>query len=267
MKKVSSLSDFSALCKAHSGAISNCYLLREEVETLVAEGTLLFSQSGAGVVFFENCDDFYRVRYLAAEDISALFHADKPLVCELSGTSSRGIPGLETHAETLEKGGFSPAGGAARLNRTLEDFAVPADFTKICEVRPAAEAQIPAISTLWRAAFDALTVALPSKKKLANLVAEGRVLVAVSPSGEVCGAAFTTPRGATGELSHIAVDSGFRGGGVGSALELAALSALKAAGAKTVRLWVLDGATAALNFHKKFGFSPDGRISRLYIKK
>ncbi|AGL14624.1 GNAT family N-acetyltransferase [Actinoplanes sp. N902-109] len=85
-----------------------------------------------------------------------------------------------------------------------------------------------------------------------------RMTVAVA-GAELAGFSYLGPSEQDGvaELSAIHADPQFVGTGVGRALMVDAVSALRAYG-KTAVLWVLEGNSRARDFYAKGGWAPDG---------
>ncbi|MEU4169804.1 GNAT family N-acetyltransferase [Streptomyces sp. NPDC026665] len=84
------------------------------------------------------------------------------------------------------------------------------------------------------------------------------LLVAEGDDGRICGYALATPpnKGQSWIVS-LAVDRGVRGKGVGRQLMLESLKSLRAAGARTVRLWVEPTNVHAIALYESLRFVPD----------
>jgi GNAT superfamily N-acetyltransferase len=103
----------------------------------------------------------------------------------------------------------------------------------------------------WQATIEA-----PDDRSLVTLVADA--------DGHIAGWATAgrsrdddAPAG-TGELWGIYADPERWGDGVGHALHVAVVAALRAAGHADATLWVLDGNTRAIRFYERHGWVADG---------
>ncbi|MFN8079020.1 MAG: GNAT family N-acetyltransferase [Kineosporiaceae bacterium] len=103
---------------------------------------------------------------------------------------------------------------------------------------------------MWRSVVDRPDAIAPRVA-----VVDDRVVgfVAAGPAGEAGG-----ERAAEGQIFAIYVDAAWWGRGVGAVLLEAARTALRAAGFREARLWVLADNVRARAFYGRHGWVPDG---------
>jgi len=99
--------------------------------------------------------------------------------------------------------------------------------------------------------------------------ARGGLLVA-EVAGEIVGFVVATSPlislwgGKVGEIAVLAVESGYRGQGIGSRLLQAGLDTLKARGMSSARLHVETGNAGAIALYERFGFARETRVTAYY---
>jgi L-amino acid N-acyltransferase YncA len=146
-------------------------------------------------------------------------------------------------------------------------------------VRPATPQDASAIAAVhvasWQVAYrgllpDELLDGLDLERRRAvfeRLLTDGRPrqgVVVAEADGCVTGFAHTVPSRdddadeLTGEVTSIYAVAGAWGSGTGRALMAAAIEQLRAAGFRTVTLWVLDSNDRARRFYERAGFALDG---------
>lgn len=119
------------------------------------------------------------------------------------------------------------------------------------------------------AAMELRAFAVPwSKKTFEGAFAADTVtvLAALDEDGTLMGYACLLVIAPDGELMNIAVDSCFRGRGVGSALMEAVLERALLLGAEDIFLEVRDSNAPARHLYEKYGFETLGRRKKYYQK-
>jgi ribosomal protein S18 acetylase RimI-like enzyme len=131
-------------------------------------------------------------------------------------------------------------------------------------IRPAGEADLPAVAALFRGYARALGVDLSYQgfeRELATLPGAyappaGALLIAVSDEGAPLGCVAVRALGEPGvcELKRLHTVPAARGAGIGRALAQAAITAARQAGYSEIRLDTLPDMLAAQSLYRRLGF-------------
>ncbi len=132
--------------------------------------------------------------------------------------------------------------------------------TKPVTIRPAREADEPAVIALWRACGLVVPYNDPSTDfRFARAKPASDVLVAVS-DGHIAGSVMVGHEGHRGWLYYVAADPGLRGQGIGKAVVTAAEQWLKERGVPKAMLLVRDTNTQVQGFYERLGFETSPRV-------
>lgn len=245
---------------AHRGAITNCYLMREELETAIREGRLFLIEEDACLFILLEQEDYFAFYFYAnpsAQAHSRLPRRDKPFVANLLFRTAG--PQRPNGDSLLEAAGFRHCATHRRMQKTpsSEVHSAPAAFC----VRSTRQRTDDLIA-LWRSTIDPLSTAIPSKQM--TLPPNEEILRIDEQDGRLLSAIKVAYSGSTALLEHLSTRADQRGRGLGKCLFQAVDQRALEKGVQTIRLWV-DERNHAINLYRHLGFQEDGMVSRQYI--
>ncbi len=285
MKKIQSIQELNeivtAFQKQHKKVSTNCYLMRDELTRLIAQGRLHLLQAPGLLIILCGRPDYENLYYHAAEgaslpDLSSLAagagkKGDERKIL-LDVISSRNRP---AKADPFISSMLSDDRIARfkRYQRMAFDLAgevplelshgFPEGYRLMTGSIPYAE-----VISLWKTALDEKSTPLPDAVQLERSQAEGTLsCVEDIRDGRLCAVITLDIQGNAGLLQHLAVLPQYRRQGLASALFKRGVSQALEAGLKTLRLWVDVENTNAITLYRREGFSPDGILCDQYYLK
>lgn len=260
-KQIASYAECQAALRAFREAVpvrhSSLYWLPDALSESIAAGKLWLCAGETALLLLRDEGTHYACALEAAQRFAwPLPPQPKPVVCELVYTEKRPLDANLT--ECLAQAGLTLLRTTLHFTSRLE---LPSDPPEA--VRPASQADLPALCALLAACFDPRLDFLPDEAELQSALAQGDLLV-LPFEGTVAGFAYAPVTRHRGTLRHIAVAEAYRGQGLSRLLMQAALAHFTACEAKTAELWSGSENRTAHHLYQRFGFAPDGRRADEY---
>lgn len=263
-RKLNDLKIYTELIEKYSvrGAMTNNYMLPVEVADLVTKGKISECHDENNCyLFVEKPGDVLRL-YFIINDMSAvpLFECDKALVSEILFRGNFGEP--ENEIRFLERGGFQ-----INLRRDQYSAALQSVNNEIIPEYPHSVRDVEAAINLFNSTFDVYSgdfIQLETAEKLLN---QKSLLCAYDNNDCLMGSLHISIVGKNAWISHLVVDSKFRGQGVAQQLIDMFLTEAKGHNVKRLMLWVQHKNEKAITLYKKYGFNYTNKSTISLIKK
>lgn len=279
MKKIQSIQELNeivtAFQKEYKKVGTNCYLMREELASLIEQGRLHLLRAPGLLIILCGRPDYDNLYYHAAEgaslpDLSSLAAGagnEKKILLDVISSRSRPRKNDPFISSMLSDDRIARYKCYQRmaLDLTGEDplelsYRFPEGYRLRTRSVPYAE-----IISLWKTVLDEKSTPLPDAAQLERSQAEGTLsCVEDIRDGRLCAVITLDIQGNAGLLQHLAVLPQYRRQGLASALFKRGVSQALQAGLKTLRLWVDVENTNAITLYQREGFSPDGILCDQY---
>jgi ribosomal protein S18 acetylase RimI-like enzyme len=278
MDTVATFTQYTALTAAfalsHSAVQTNCYLLPDELRTLLDGGGLRYANEADDLLLMVDQRGYSRLYFYTATltpvrpaRLLALQTVRQPVLLDLVTRNPATIQPL-IEAKWMPSG-FCLHSRYLRM-RLAARGALPAAREDAptggaYRIRTDDAAHIPEILALWEHCLDPYSIALPDGDALQALMAQSQVFYVLSGEGALCAAALANRQGAKVTLQHVCVHPDFRRQGLARLLLTAAMQADQAAGVANWLLWVAQENLPAVQLYQSLGFEPDGTVSAQLI--
>lgn len=275
MEPVNDLKHFSSLVKEAkklSGKIvSNCYLLPIEIQKYTQNNSMFWESDSSGIYFFYEEEDFYHLYfYLSDPTKIQACQQDKPLLIDLVYRDSQQIDTLQEIENKWISKGFAQYKSFKRMSRDAvpnETGAVKMAFMDNADYQTAfaQRSHYDEIDRLWRNTLDQFSNALPSGRKLLNLLDNKQILCALDMDQHIAAALQFQSKNKVCTIEHVAVDERHRRRGLAKALLQFCFS--EGNDIKRHMLWVETSNSPAIKLYLDIGFQFDGMVSKQLFKK
>lgn len=277
MTTVTSLGQFSKTVsdfrKSHGKILTNCFLMPDEISSLVSDGRISLKEDGDWLFLIVDNYDYRALYYYTEKDapldaVERLAHSlgENALIIDIT------LRGKTGDSETLER--LVGAGLAERYKKyirlfrpfTEENVVEDVDFcqgyhTVTTGVDPKE------IVALWKRTLDEKSTPLPREWEVQSLIDNGDLICVVDSNGELSAVMMNTLSRKQQMLWHLSVVENHRRKGLAVALYVKCLVRAQKAGANISRSLVDVNNIPSLTLAKRFGFEPDGLIcEQLYMK-
>ena len=278
MLKVESTRSFNELVKsfrARKGkALTNCFLMPDEVEKLTAEGKMLYGESEGWLTFLCDRDDYYSFFYYTAEDsdvneVKELIASvtDKDIFADIVSRNGRGD--MLTPERLINEGAAEKYKVYQRMQLDMKSF----DFTSL-EIKPADGYRLctdycdcEKIVELWKNALDEKSTPLPGEEELKALASEGHLVSCLAEDGSLAAVVVLAVSGRQALIQHLSVSGEHRRKGLADCLMKYCLLQADKEELSALRLWVDCANTPAVALYDRLTFGNDGMLcEQLYMK-
>lgn len=249
------------------GCLSNDYIYQEAADLIIHDK--LYEYTGANNAFlFVAKDECLRVYYYL-NDLSELntFDLDENLVLEILFRGNMGTPNEEL--EYFSKYGFRLHLRRDQYCGVYKDLQLPGVITGVTVQKAASIEEVEKACELFNRSFDHYSGDFIAKDVMMSLYTGGCIWIAKELNGHFAGALHQTVERNVAWISHVAVEEGSRGHGVGQALLDTFVEQNKVDEKSRYMLWVQAQNAAAVNMYQKKGFKylNKSTISMLKLKK
>ena len=278
MKAVENSSHFDSLLRElqvkKKSIVTNCFLLKPEIEKYSSHARITFEKINTGIYFLCEDRDFFNFYfYLFEEEISNIIinpkelNQKKPVVLKFVYSDKRKPAYLENLRLAIEKNNFQFYKRYKRMVRPVpsekgqlqeSNSIVPDKFVSSCAKR----SNIVEILKLWKMNLDDLSSSFPYDDELANLVDSNNVFI-IRNNREIIAAILFRREGNVGTINHVAVHKEYRRIGLAHELLVHVFNINKTI--KRWFLWIEEENQPAEKLYEKHGFSFDGRLSSQYL--
>ena len=264
MEQIRSMQRLSPLITAQlrPGVRTNCALTPEDYRREMDGGTLYVHPLEAGLLLLRRRSGHWILNGWFSpgqEEIS--LPVDEPVTAELPFRPKDGAEAEGALSALFTAGGFVPRLRRVRLTRPAGP--APEGAAGGFVLRPAEEADLPAVQKLLEGCFDPLTGCLPDGAALADAAAAGDLLCALDGCGGPAGVLHSRRTEKEGEIRHLAVRPELRGRGCARGLLTGWLARLEG---RRARVWTGADNLAALRTYGGAGFREDGWRSLVLVR-
>lgn len=260
MQKVENLQHYNSLIKEqktiHKKLKSNSFLMPDEVNTYIANGTMYFSLLSSGILFLCDENDYYHIYFYCNTEIMPEISPDKPWIIDFvfRGEEPAKITALKDY---WCRAGFSRYKRYIRMkwenapdtNRMLvENY----------QIRLATDSDIPQIQTIWRDSLDIFSTPLPTVKQMQKAIQAENIYCIADEKNQICAALELVIKNKICQIEHVVVASSHRRMGLAEILLTFVYFESGKKESATKQLWVDEQNTAAIGLYRKCGFLEDG---------
>ena len=247
----------------------NCFLMPDDVELLLARGTLLFSATDAGLHIFNTQGSYYQL-YLYLDsanpriDIEPL---DVEVVTDFPGMNEKLPVKFEPIINALEDAGFQYNVTSVRMTRSicpLDEIDYPLiEGFRMMVAKPQDKQRI---LELWSPALDSASNSMPGNIELDMLINRGNIILGLG-NDTIIAAVQAEIKDNGYYPRHLAVDPIMRGKHIGTTMLLAAPHYLTEKSGVFATHWVQTKNAPSLAMCEKSGYCLDGRFLKQYVLK
>ena len=253
-------------------ALSNCFLMPDEVQRLTAEKKLFALLNSEWLFLLCDRRDYFSVYYYAfassaADTAKGLFEEEKFSKELLLDVTFRGANGDRSTVKTLVSGGvFGEYKIYKRMVLSLRKAEEGEFKTKIAPgYRLEKSDDYETVLSLWKTGLDEKSTPLPNREAFEAFEREGLFFALKDEKNETACVLVLNRRGKNALIEHLVCSPEHRRRGLAKSLFLLALQSAKEMGVLDARLWVDEKNTPAVSLYEKLGFLDDGTKSEQYI--
>lgn len=265
MKKFNSYQEYIDLSKqVQSKGFKNinCYLMPDEIIDLINKNKLFYLISEDTFEIIIKNDRLYKVSFYASEFNFIPFENDVPIVVDIPYNNKMNEKMIEFR-EKLKNQGFYLNSSTSRMS--CSDFDGSEILFKEYTIKEISSCDIDDVYNIWEENFDKVENLLYSKDEIKSN--KNLIFVVKDKKENVLAAMELIINGRYGWVQKIAVKKTEQGKGIGGILERFYINRCKMLGIKTLLLYTIDSNLNAQNFHKRFGFKPDGKFNCQFVYK
>ena len=266
MKKIESFEQYVELTKLamiRKLKNINCFLMPDETKELISQNKLFYIENENVLELIIKRDRYTKVFWYSNENFIFLpFDNDVEIITDLPYSIKKSERYIE-FASKLKNEGFEIYSTNSRMSAKAEDYTKVFNYDENIKIIPMREKDIDLIYDLWEENFDYIANLLYSKQEIRYL--NETIYVCMNSNNDILGAMALKLTNNSGTISKIAVFERYKGCGIGSIMEYYYINKCKSLGINNLLLYTVDTNTNGINFHKKFGFEPDGKNNEQYI--
>lgn len=245
---------------------SNCFLMPDDLRSLVDERRLLVHLEGPNAFLLEDKGNCLRVHYMMNNpEIGFSCITDKPLMLELPFRGADGEP--TSMVSYWEHEGFRRNLVRSNLSAKVSDIELSdlSDPNLVVSIA-ATDEEADFARKLFNSSFDPYSGDYLTPDNAKEIVASGKMLLAYD-SEQPAGALNFYQVGKCTWLGHVAVLPSYRGRGVGIALVSEYIRKNNIDDKSRYALWVQEQNMAAIKMYNRLGFKYAGKSSLSMIKE
>lgn len=231
-----------------SDTVSNNYMFPDEVRILISEGRLYSCHDAENCyIILKNPGNVKRVYYYINDFfLIPEFFGQDSWVTEILFRGSKGVPNAEI--EFFRKTSFE-------VNLRRDQYSALLSSIPPCDPEYARSFQdaVKAVE-LFNSSFDIYSGDFIPRENTQELFDNGSLLCVYSDDGVLKGCLHMTLNGKNAWVSHLVVNSQYRGKGIASRLMDMFMFRASELGAKRVMLWVQHENEKAISLYEKYGF-------------
>lgn len=277
MTTVTSLEQFSKTVsdfrKSHGKVLTNCFLMPDEIASLVSEGRISLKEDGGWLFLVVDNYDYRALYYYTEKDapldaVERFVHSlgENSLIIDIT------LRGKTGDSETLER--LVDAGLAERYKKYIRLFRPFTEDNVVEDVdfREGYHAVTTgvdpkAVVALWKKELDEKSTPLPRECEIQSLIENGDLICVVDDNGDLSAVMMNTISRKQQMLWHLVVSENHRRKGLAVALYIKCLVRAQKAGASISRSLIDVNNIPSLTLAERLGFEPDGLIcEQLYMK-
>lgn len=263
MKSFNSLQDFIEITKEaqkHGYKNLNCYLMPNEIIKLIGKNALsyIFNENTLQIII--KADRFIKVCFYANDFVFTPFESNLPIIVDIPYSGKMNERMLDFKQKLLSQG-FCLNSETTRMS--LSNFDKMPINVEGFAIEKLNAHDIDEVYQIWEENFDAVEDLLYSKEEIKTC--ENKIFVLKDKENNIVGAVEIVINGMYGWVQKIAVKKFHKGKGFGGILERFYINTCKSLGIKTLLLYTINSNLNAQQFHKKFGFMPDGKYNCQFI--
>ena len=242
----------------------NCYLMPNEIKDLINQNKLFYVKSDNVLQIMIKEYYFFKVSWYANESFSFIkFDSVLPIITDLPYNIKMSEKQIKI-ADLITKQGFVVNCESSRMIKTNFDIPLNEHLFEGYTITKMGKSDVNAINKIWIDNFDPIKNLLNSESEIQAM---SNIYVCKNSENEILGAMEIVCEGNNGWIQKIAVDKSLQSKGIGSFMEIFYINMCKMLGLRNLLLYTIDDNISAQNFHKKFGFVPDGRHNCQFIFK
>lgn len=278
MTKIKSPEEYNSLVKAFRARkgkpLTNCFLMPDELSSLISEGRLCAEESENWLLLVCDRDDYHSLFYYASEDADTKTVAeflqkirDKDVFTDIVTRQGRGDSA--TPEKLIKDGVAEKYKTYQRMQLSVKDI----DFSAVSTALPDGYrmctdyCNCEKLSSLWRETLDEKSTPLPGCEELKKLSEEGHLLTVLDSEGELSAVVVLSVGGKQALVQHLAVSPLHRRKGLAAALMNRCFLSAKEEELTVLRLWVDCENLSAVALYDRLLFQKDGMLcEQLYMK-
>lgn len=268
MKIVNNIEDYNNLLiqvrKLNSLSLSNSLFIGQDIINLTSTKSLYYKEIDNGILFYKKAKNFDYLYYFLDSNKEFIFDSpNKNLLIELVDRVN--LKRSQAHINLWEEKGFSIYSenlemeilvNNSKSKYNFENNEYTIDFAKKEEVGQ--------ILDLWENSLDVISMPLPLKSNMEELVLDKHIICIKNYDSKVVGALQANEKFGRCLLSHIVIHPNYRGQGLASDMIKFSVYSL---GHGKYNLWVNKNNTGAIGLYNQIGFQETNKISIQLINK
>lgn len=278
MIKIKSPEEYNSLIKAFrtrkGKPLTNCFLMPDEIASLINEGKLFAEESEDWLLLLCDREDYHSLFYYTVENsdtgtVSEFLRtvSDKEVFTDIVSRQGRGD--MLTPEKLIKDGVAEKYKTYQRMQLNVKDI----DFTDINTNLPegcrmtADYCDSERLSALWKEALDEKSTPLPKEDELKKLSQEGHLFSVLDSEDDLAAVVVLSASGKQALIQHLSVSPKYRRKGLAAALMNRCFLTAREEELTALRLWVDCENLSAVALYDRLDFMKDGMLcEQLYMK-
>ena len=266
MKPVTSIQDFKDIkkkAKEKGFTLSNCFFLLKSIQEKIEKKLLFGEYINNGILLIENKNIFYRCYYFLSPDtIPSHVEFEKETVIELPFQENLTYS-QKQQIEQIISMGFNLGRSSGMMGLSSDEVRFICSDYPFDNISFAEKKDCDEVMRLLTSCFNPLYAFLPDEEELLNNIAEQRVWI-LKEKGVIAAVLNSRYEKNTAAISHVGVDSKYRGKGYGKKL-VETYHRFYRDRVRIFQHWVDLENSYAINMYKKFGYQFSLRKANEYL--
>ena len=260
MNKTESYTELSSqiMRNFRRGMLTNHFAAKDRLTRDIEKGLVYTAESENGLLIITDRGTHYYLHFYLHSPalVDEIPDTGSPIVLEI--TKKNGDTSFGEAESSLNNRGFEHT--FRRLRYSLSPSANTAPVND--RIRYASYDDLGNVMNLLHESFSPLTGCIPSE---AELLTDTEHILMITDSNKPSALLHYREERKSIEIRHLCTDANHRGQGLGSILvgEVARIAGKES---KKLTVWVREDYVPAQSVYKKYGFTPDGMISDVYIR-
>ena len=242
----------------------NCFYLPQEVIQLIKEKRLFYMANDDIFQILEENENYFKVCFYSKDEVNFIkFNTTKPVLVDLPYNNKKNEKFVNIEKKLKKQGFVLNCESSRMVKLDHETKKIDDNIFKNYTIEKIKESDICFVLEIWKENFDMIKNLLYGKEELLKHIED--IYICKDEKNKIVGAMEIVINGKTGWIQKIAIDKKCQGRGIGSYMEIFYINLCNSLGINKFLLYTLDDDYKAQNFHKKFGFSFDGKHNCQYI--